>query len=168
MNPIVEYWNQIESRKVSVGYKIKRVYKKLVNDLDNLESEYEYDENKASHAIDFVEKFCKQSKGKMGGKPFKLELWQKAMTGALFGFVHTIDGTRKYREFILIGERKKAKSAGARAVGLYLVMADGEAGDEIVSVATTRDQAKNVWLESKSMIKKSPILNKGVRSLVSE
>src|SRR5690625_3486863 len=168
MNPIVEYWNQIESGKVSVGYKIKRVYKKLVNDLDNLESEYEYDENKASHAIDFVEKFCKHSKGKMGGKPFKLELWQKAMTAALFGFIHKIDGIRKYREFMLIVARKNGKSAWGSAVALYMLMADGEPGPEIVSAATKRDQAKIVWLESKRMVKKSPVLNKRVRSLVAE
>src|SRR5690625_2670546 len=168
MNPIVEYWNQIESGKVSVGYKIRRVYRMLLEDLYDDKSVYEYDENKANHAIDFIEKFCKHSKGKLGGKPFKLELWQKAMTAALFGFVHKIDGTRKYREFILSVARKNVESAWASAVGLYLLMADGEAGPEIVSVATKRDQAKIVWLESKRMIKKSPILNKRVRSLVSE
>lgn len=168
MNPIIEYWEQIESGKVVVGDKIRRVYKKLVDDLNNTESEYEYDEEKANHAIEFIERFCKHSKGKMGGKPFILELWQKAMTAALFGFVHKIDGTRKYREFILIVARKNGKSAWASAVALYLLMADGEPGPEIVSAATKRDQAKIVWLESKRMVKKSPILAKRARTLVSE
>src|SRR5690554_805441 len=125
MNPIIKYWEQIESGKVVVGDKIRRVYKKLVDDLNNTNSEYEYDEEKANHAIEFIERFCKHSKGKMGGKPFILELWQKAMTAALFGFVHKIDGTRKYREFILIVARKNGKSAWASAVALYLLMADG-------------------------------------------
>lgn len=168
MNPIIEYWEQIESGKVVVGDKIRRVYKKLVDDLNNTDSEYEYDEEKANHAIEFIERFCKHSKGKMGGKPFILELWQKAMTAALFGFVHKIDGTRKYREFILIVARKNGKSAWASAVALYLLMADGEPGPEIVSAATKRDQAKIVWLESKRMVKKSPILAKRARTLVSE
>lgn len=168
MNPIIEYWEQIESGKVVVGDKIRRVYKKLVDDLNNTNSEYEYDEEKANHAIEFIERFCKHSKGKMGGKPFILELWQKAMTAALFGFVHKIDGTRKYREFILIVARKNGKSAWASAVALYLLMADGEPGPEIVSAATKRDQAKIVWLESKRMVKKSPILAKRARTLVSE
>ena len=168
MNPIIEYWEQIESGKIVVGDKIRRVYKKLVDDLNNTDSEYEYDEEKANHAIEFIERFCKHSKGKMGGKPFILELWQKAMTAALFGFVHKIDGTRKYREFILIVARKNGKSAWASAVALYLLMADGEPGPEIVSAATKRDQAKIVWLESKRMVKKSPILAKRARTLVSE
>ena len=168
MNPIVEYYNQIKDKKVIVSNKVKRVYKKLVSDMENEKSEYEYSEERAEHAIDFIEKFCKHSKGKLGGKPFKLELWQKAMTAALFGFVHKIDGTRKFREFILIVARKNGKSAWGSAVALYLLMADGEAGPEIVSVATKKDQAKIVWSESKRMVKKSPALRKRIRSLVAE
>ncbi|PEP86064.1 terminase, partial [Bacillus toyonensis] len=41
-NPIIEYWNQIESGEEVVSNKIKRVYKKLVDDLDNVNSEWEY------------------------------------------------------------------------------------------------------------------------------
>lgn len=168
MNPVLEYWKQIESGKVVVGDKIKRVYKKLVADIKNDQSEYEFDEAKAQHAINFVEKFCKHSKGKMGGKPFELELWQKAMTAALFGFVHKIDGIRKYKEFILIVARKNGKSMWGSAIALYMLMADGEPGPEVVSAATKKDQSKIIWLESKRIVKKSPILNKRVRSLVAE
>lgn len=55
-----------------------------------------------------------------------MELWQKSMTAALFGFIHKIDETRKYREFILIVERKNGKSAWSSAIGLYMLVADGE------------------------------------------
>ncbi|GAA5417973.1 hypothetical protein Pryu01_03051 [Paraliobacillus ryukyuensis] len=168
MNPIKKYWQEISKGNIVVNDKIKRVYKKLVNDLENNESIYEYSEERANHAIDFIEKFCKHSKGKLGGKPFKLELWQKAMTAALFGFVHKTEGTRKYREFILIVARKNGKSAWGSAVALYMLMADGEPGPEVVSAATKKDQAKIVWLESKRMVKKSPILRKRIRSLVAE
>lgn len=168
MNPIIEYWEQIENGKVVVSKKVRRVYKKLVNDIENSESVYEYSEDKANHAIDFVEGFCKHSKGKLGGKAFKLELWQKAMTAALFGFVHKIDGIRKYREFILIVARKNGKSTWGSAIALYLLMADGEPGPEIVSAATKKDQAKIIWSESKRMVNKSPALRKRARRLVAE
>ncbi len=168
MNPILEYWNKIQSGEEIVSDKVRRVYKKLVADLHDENSEYEYSEERANHAIEFIERFCKHSKGKMGGKPFILELWQKAMTAALFGFIHKIDGTRKYREFILIVARKNGKSAWGSAVALYLLLADGEAGPEIVSAATKKDQAKIVWSESKRMVKKSPALRKRVRTLVAE
>lgn len=168
MNLIEKYWKEIETGKILVSDKVKRVYKKLIDDMNDQENVYEYSEERANHAIEFVEKFCKHSKGKQGGKPFKLELWQKAMTAALFGFIHKIDGTRKYKEFILIVARKNGKSAWGSAVALYMLMADGEPGPEIISAATKKDQAKIVWLESKRMVKKSPALRKRIRPLVAE
>lgn len=168
MNPIVEYWKRIESGKEIVGDKVKRVYKKLVRDIQDKDSVYEYSEDRANHAVEFIERFCKHSKGKMGGKPFVLELWQKAMVAALFGFVHKIDGTRKFRELILIIARKNGKSTLGSAIALYMLLADGEAGPEVVSAATKKDQAKIVWSESKRMVKKSPVLRKRVRTLVHE
>lgn len=167
-NPIIEYWEKIESGKEIVSNKVRRVYKKLVADLNDTGTEWEYSEKRANHVIEFIEKYCKHSKGKMGGKPFILELWQKAMLAALFGFVHKIDGTRKYRELVFIVARKNGKSALGSAIALYMLVADGEAGPEIVSAATKRDQAKIIWLESKRMVKKSPVLRKRVRTLVAE
>ena len=167
-NPIRLYYDEIISKKVTVSVKVKRVYQKLVQDLDDEMSEWEYDPKRANHAIEFVENFCKHSKGKMGGKPFIMELWQRAMTAALFGFVHKIDGVRKYREFILIVARKNGKSAWASSIALYMQMADGEPGPECVSAATKKDQAKIVWSEAKRMVKKSPVLSKRMRCLVAE
>ncbi|WP_426940722.1 terminase large subunit (plasmid) [Bacillus mycoides] len=167
-NPILEYWYKIESGEEIVSNKVRRVYKKLVDDLNNPNIEWEYNAKRANHAIEFIENFCKHSKGKLGGKPFLLELWQKAMTAALFGFVHKLDGVRKYREFMLIVARKNGKSAWGSAVALYMMVADGEAGPEIVSAATKKDQAKIIWSEAKRMVKKSPVLSKRIRTLVAE
>lgn len=166
-NPIIEYNNLIIKGEI-VSDKVRRVYKKLVKDLEDNSSEWEYSSKRANHAIEFIENYCKHSKGKMGGKPFILELWQKAMIAALFGFIHKIDGVRKYREFILIVARKNGKSALGSAIALYMLLADGEAGPEIVSAATKKDQAKIIWSEAKRMIKKSPTLSKRARCLVSD
>ncbi|MBA4837754.1 terminase large subunit, partial [Thermoactinomyces intermedius] len=167
-NPILEYWERIQAGEEVVSQKVKRVYQKLVSDLNDKKSEWEYNPKRANHAIEFIENFCKHSKGKMGGKPFILELWQKAMIAALFGFVHKIDQTRKYRELLFIVARKNGKSALGSAIALYMLVADGEAGPEVVSAATKKDQAKIIWLESKRMVKKSPVLSKRIRTLVAE
>ena len=167
-NPILDYWHKIKTGQEIVSDKVRRVYKKLATDIGNPKSEWEYNAKRANHAIEFVENFCKHSKGKMGGKPFLLELWQKAMTAALFGFVHKIDGIRKYREFMLIVARKNGKSAWGSAIALYLMVADNEPGPEIVSAATKKDQAKIIWSEAKRMVKKSPVLSKRIRTLVAE
>ncbi|MED1556806.1 terminase large subunit [Bacillus paramycoides] len=167
-NPIIEYYNQIQSGEVIVSNKVKRIYKKLVDDVYDTSSVFEYDAKKANHVIEFIENFCKHSKGKWGGKPIELEIWQKAFLAASFGFVHKIDGTRKHREILLIVARKNGKSTIASGIGLYLQVADGEPGAEIYAVATKLDQAKLVWLDAKRMVKKSPVLLKRIKPLVRE
>lgn len=169
MNYIEKYYNQIESGKAVVSEKVRRTYKhlmdKLVRDGD---SAYVYDDRKAQYVIDFIQTFCKHSKGKWGGKPVVLELWQKALISALFGFVDKYTGLREYRQLILIIGRKNGKSTLASCIGLYLLVADGEAGPEIYSAATKKDQAKIIWKEARSMIKKSPALAKRLALRVAE
>ena len=153
---------------VNVSWKVYRVYKEIIRFLNDSESEWEYNSAKANHALEFIENYCKHSKGKMGGKPFILELWQKAIIAATFGIVHKITGLRKYTEVLLMVARKNGKSTFSAAVGLYLQLADGEPGAEIYAVATKKDQAKIIWLEAKRMVKKSPVLLKRDKPLVGE
>lgn len=170
-NPIVEYWAYINSNRKNkrrTSKKIHKVYNELIRIMNDESSEWEYDPSKGNHAIEFIENYCRHSKGKMGGKPFILELWQKALVGATFGMVHKIDGTRKYQEVVLIVARKNGKSTLAAAIGLYLQIADGEPGAEIYACATKKDQAKIIWLEAKRMVKKSKVLRKRIKPLVAE
>ncbi|OMF35271.1 terminase [Paenibacillus sp. FSL H8-0548] len=167
-NPILDYWAQIENGTVTVGDKVRRMYRKLAADVYDQDSVYEYSPSHANHAIEFIENFCKHSKGKWGGKPIDLEPWQQAFIAATFGFIHKIDGTRKYREVLLVVARKNGKSTIASGIGLYLQIADGEAGAEVYACATKKDQAKLVWMEAKRMVNKSPALRKRIKPLVSE
>ena len=168
-NAIVHYNYLIKTGEEITSRKVKLVYEEIVeNIINNPKSKYEYDEAKANHAIEFIERYCKHSKGSMGGKPFILELWQKALVSAMFGIVDKITGLRKFHEVVVIVGRKNGKSTLSAAIGLYLMIADGELGPEIFSVATKKDQAKIIWLEAKRMIKKSPALNKRLKTLVGE
>ncbi|WP_238899357.1 terminase TerL endonuclease subunit [Clostridium sp. YIM B02500] len=153
---------------VNVSLKVYKTYKELVRLINDDSSEWEYNPKKANHALEFIENYCKHSKGSMGGKPFILELWQKALVAATFGIIHKIDGTRKYQEVLLVVARKNGKSTLSAAIGLYLQIADGEPGSEIYAVATKKDQAKIIWLEAKRMVKKSPSLIKRIKPLVGE
>ena len=168
MNYIEQYYGEIESGKLIVSDKVRRVMRHLVRKLHDKKSQYIYDDAKAQYVIDFIQTFCKHSKGKWGGKPVTLELWQKAITAALFGFVDKKTGLREYKQLILIVARKNGKSTFASCLGLYLLVADGEAGPEIYSAATKKDQAKIIWKEARSMIKKSPALAKRLALRVSE
>ncbi len=165
-NPILEYWAQIQSGEQIVSQKIYKTYKKIVYDIGH-EDEFFYSNKRANHIIEFIENFCRHSKGKMGGKPVILELWEKAMLASIFGFVN-IEGIRKYNFACLIIGKKNGKSLLASCIGLYLQIADGEAGPEIYAVATKKDQSKIIWSEAKKMVKKSPALRKRIKPLVAE
>lgn len=165
-NPILEYWEKIQNKEIRVSDKVFRTYKKVVKDIE-CPGEYFYSSNRANHILEFAENYCRHSKGKFGGKPVQLELWEKAHLATVFGFVD-IEGNRKYRESLLIVGKKNGKSLLASVVGLYMLTADGEMGPEVYAVATKKDQSKIIWLESKRMVRKSPSLSKRVRSLVAE
>lgn len=166
MNYVLEYNKQIESGKIIVSKKVAKVYKYLAQIYTGeIKSNYIYDEARGEHAITFVERYCKHSKGRWANKPVILELWQKAFISALFG---TIDKTTKFRRFkeaLLVVAKKNGKSLIASAIALYMLVADGEGGAECYSVATKKEQAKIIWQESKNMIQKSPDLKRRVRCL---
>ena len=168
MNYITKYYAAITSGKVIVSDKVRRTFRHLVGKLKDKKSPYKYDAAAAEYVIGFIEKFCCHSKGKWAGKPVVLELWQKAIIAALFGFKNKKTGLREYRELILLIGRKNGKSLLASALGVYMLVADGEGGPEIYSVATKRDQAKIIWTESVRMIKHSPDLYRHAKCLVAK
>ena len=69
-NPILEYFEKMKSGEIRVCNKIYAVYEELDRLIHDPNSEWEYSPKKANHALEFVENYCKHSKGKMGGKPF--------------------------------------------------------------------------------------------------
>lgn len=166
-NPILEYWEAIQSGKEIVSSKIYKTYRHIVQQLTAKNGEYFYSVTRANHVLEFIENFCHHSKGKMGGRLVDLELWEKAMLATIFGFVD-VEGNRQYREALLIVGKKNGKSLLASGVGNYMMAGDGEAGPEVYAVATKKDQAKIIWLEAKRMIRKSPALLKRVKPLVAE
>lgn len=165
-NPILQYYAQIKSKKVTVSKAIEKWYRYLVWHIQNPD-EYFYSPKRANHIIEFAENFCKFSKGATGGQPVRLELWEKAHLAAVFGFVD-INGNRQCRESLFIVGKKNGKSLLASIVGLYMQIGDGEPGPEVYAVATKRDQASIIWKESKRMVNKSQQLRKRIKPLVGE
>lgn len=167
MNPILEYWSGIESGKFVVSKRVYKLYKKLAAAIDT-PGKYIYDEHKANRPIEFIETFCKHSKGEWAGRPVKLELFQRAFIAALFGFVDKETGLRQYRETLFYVARKNGKTTMLSAIALYMLMADGENGAEIYSTATKRDQARLLFDEAHNMVKQSPSLSRYIRKRKSD
>lgn len=168
MNYVVEYWKEIAAGEVVVSQKVFKLYKRLAADIRDETSKWQFDEARANRPIEFIERFCKHSKGEYAGKPVILELWQKALIAAAFGFIVKATGRRRFRRVDLYVGRKNGKSTLAAGLGLYMETADGESGAEVYSLATKRDQSKIIWLEAKRMIKQSEALRKRIRTLVGE
>lgn len=180
MTYIEEYYKWLVDNPEKANHKVLVTYKKLVDDLkkpkevsffnaiteENETHTYIFNERKGNLPIEFIERFCKHSKGKWAGKPVTLELFQKAFIQALFGFVDKETGIRKYKKGALFIGRKNGKSTMDSGLATYMLTKDGEGGAEIYSIATKREQAKVVWDEAKRMIKKSPALAKRIRCLV--
>jgi len=162
-NYILEYWAKIEAGEIQACKRLKQQYKKLVDEIKNPRDPWVFDIEKASRPIQFIEKFCKHSKGKWIGKPVRLELFQKAKLQAVYGFVHKETGLRRAREVFTLVGRKNGKSTEKAATGLYMMIGDGEGGAEVYSVATKRDQARIVFTEAVNMVAQSPALSKHIK-----
>ena len=162
-NYILEYWNKIQSGEIVACKRLIQQYQKLVDELNNPRDPWVFDIEKATRPIEFIETFCRHSKGKWIGRPMRLELFQKAKIQAAYGFVHKETGLRRCREVFTLVGRKNGKSTEKAATGNYMFIGDGEGGAEVYSVATKKDQARIVWTEAHNMVTQSPALSKHVR-----
>ena len=151
------------SGEIIAGEKIKKIYSKLVSELDDSSLPFYFDEKKADRPIEFIETFCKQAEGKMG-EPIKLELFQKAFIQAIFGFLNRDTKTRRFNEVILLMARKNGKTTLLSAIALYMMIADGEGSAECYSVATKKDQASKCFKSACAMRTQSP----EIRAVVSK
>lgn len=139
-NYILEYYRAIKTGKIKVGRWVLMIYEKIVSDLEA--EKYKFDANLANKAIKFIENFCHHSEGR--NDLLKLELWQKAIVSCIFGLVDE-DGTRHYREVVIILARKQGKTLLASAIIAYCLFMDGEYGAKIFCVAPKLDQADLVY-----------------------
>ena len=68
----------------------------MANNLDKInKTKYYFDEKSANRACDFIETFCKHTKGSLAGEKFILEPWQKEIIQAIFGWKSKKNKTQK-------------------------------------------------------------------------
>lgn len=140
-NYIFQYWEAIQDGTVTVGKWIKTIYEILVNGLKS--GKWDFDEEKANKAINFIENFCHHSEGR--NDLLKLELWQKAIVSAIFGIMDKRTGYRQFREVFIVVARKNGKTLFAAAIAAYMTYVDGEYGAKVYFLAPKLDQADLVY-----------------------
>ena len=137
--------------------------KRHFDDLERTDkTEYYFDEDAAQHAINWF-KYCRHIEGQWAGTIIELSPWQLFCTAMMFGWKNE-RGFRRFRTAYIEVARKNGKSTWMAGLGLYLMFGDLEAGAQVYSVATKKDQAKIIFNASVKMVKKSPELRKYIKS----
>lgn len=154
-----EYLAAIEAGDEKPSDKVKEVYRREVNWMINPPDGFPFyfDEEEGLRHIEFIEKFCKHSKGRFSGKTFRLELFQKAKIQMAFGWQRA-EGGRRFREIVDVRGRKCGKSTETAAVEWDMLLNDREGGPEIYCTANKKDQANLIYAECVNMRMQSPEL----------
>jgi phage terminase large subunit-like protein len=121
---------------------------------------YTFREDWAEHAVEFIEEL-EQWRGEFAGRRLELEPWQKFIVYNIFGF--ELNGRRRFGRAYVEVPRKNGKSTFAAAIMLYGLVADGENGAQVFSVATKMAQALIVFDEAAAMARASEILKGEVK-----
>ena len=139
----------------------------------------------------FARNFIVHTKGRWAKQPLELEPWQLAMFSEMLrtepgnSFVFEpemllepwelieeiverpwfdlVTGRRVYREAYVQMPEKTGKSTLMSAVQLYGLAWDGEDGSEVYTAATSTDQARIIFGQAQTTIKRSPALQTMVR-----
>lgn len=163
MNYVVEYVDQINSGKIIVNKEIKNEYTRLLQEMEDNSFPFWFSEKAGEHVIEFIEKFCRHYQGDKAGQLVKLELFQKAFIQTLFGWLSKKDNLRRFREYFFELTRKHGKSFISGCIAVYMLVADGEQGAEIVTAATKLDQARIIYTVACNIIDQSPELRSMIK-----
>lgn len=161
-----EYAEDVVAGKIVASKKVMQACERHLNDLKRQGTEgfpFVFDEEKAYRPIQFIERFCKPSKGNF--KRLKLEPWQHFYVGSLYGWVHKDTGLRRFREGLLFVGRKNGKSTLVSGLANYGASKDGENGADVYLLANAMKQSRVIFDECQKMIKSSPDLSKHFRVL---
>lgn len=158
-SPAEQYIDDVLSGKQIVNEWVRLAVERHVHDLEyGHERGLYFDEQEGWRILVFCE-LCQHWKGEFAGETFYPEPWQAFFLWVLFGWKRKADNSRRFRIAYLEVARKNGKTFLGAVIGLYLTYADGEAGAEVYSVATKKDQAKICHGDAKNIVKNSRALN---------
>lgn len=158
-----QYARDVIGKSVPAGAWVRKAAQRHLDDLERERNEpaypFTFDAESGALVCRFIEKLP-HIKGKWASEHLRLNLepWQCFLVVVLFGWLRKKTRKRRFREAYFEIPRKNGKSILAAAIGLYMLLADGEFGAEIYSGATTEKQAWEVFKPAKLMLARSPKL----------
>ncbi len=118
---------------------------------------YRFDPWHANDICDFAEKLP-HVEGVWDTPTITLEPFQIFILCMVFGWRRRDTGGRRFTSVYEEVARKNAKSTKTAIVSLYCLACEDEPGPQVLTAATTFDQAKKVFHPAKRMVEKTPAL----------
>ena len=160
----IDYAQQVEAGEIQACGWVRRACKRFIDDIETAGARgLIFDEAKAADVLGFYD-YVPHIKGEWAGQPIQLSPWQGFILINLFGWVWKDTGHRRFKSAYIEVGRKNGKSTFVAPVGLYMLIYDNEAGAEVYSAATSRDQARIVFDTARDMTRQSE-LNQLVKAL---
>lgn len=157
----LEYCRKVGTGEIPACKFVRAACKRQLADLERASSDpewrYRFDEARAGRAARFLEQLP-HVKGPKAGQLFQLEPWQCFIVTSVFGWVRKDTGARRFRRAYIEVPRGNGKSFLSSGIALYGLAADGEAGAEVYSAATTTSQARITYGDAEAMLRKRPAL----------
>lgn len=149
------YAVQVARGEIQVCRNIKLACQRFLDQLENKDWAWEFHTKYVEHFLSFVETL-RHTKGPDAGKSLVLQPFQIFCICAIYGFRAKKDPSRRMvTDVIIYIPRKAGKSTLTAAIALY-ELAFGEAGAEVYSLATTRDQANIVFSAATGFVESMP------------
>ena len=159
-DPVADYARSVAKGRTVAGRLVRLACQRHLHDLkDGPARGLRWDREAADRAIAFFGCLRLPANGELDGKPFQLEPFQQFIVGSLFGWQNA-DGSRRFRTAYVEQGKGNGKSPLAAGIGVYGLVADGEAAAEIYAAATKLDQAKVLFRDAVAMVNASPVLRK--------
>lgn len=151
LNDMVDYSLSIVDKKIVACKKHIWSCQRFLNDLDDENFDFYFDEAKAQRFLNWFEQF-KHQKGVLAGQKIKAHPIQKLIFGNIYGWYSKEDDLRRFNKGYWQVARKNAKTQSLAGVGTYELSANGEESSEVYIAATKRDQAKILWKNAMFML----------------
>jgi len=155
---VTRYARAVVAGKIIAGKCVRDACQRHLTDLEQAPSRgFFFDTAAVKRVIGFYSDVLRLNGGEYEGRPYELLPWQAFIVGSLFGW-KSADGHRRFRVGYVETGKGSGKSPLAAGIGLYGLMADGEARAEIYAAATKKDQAMILFRDAVAMVDQSPQL----------
>lgn len=149
------YAVKVAKGDIPVCRNVRLACQRFLNQLEDRTWAWEFHVDYVTHFLEFAETLV-HTKGPDAGKPLLLEPFQIFIICAIYGFRSKKDPkARMVTDVIVFIPRKAGKSTLTAAIALY-ELNWGEAGAEVYTLATTRDQASIVFNAATGFVENMP------------